>query len=223
MNTPVPSRWSDLFDVAVSIIEQANRDVTIIDRWALGGGTALMLQIDHRESHDIDLFVDDPQLMSFLNPETRDFNLSLHPSSYISDGTQSLKIVFDGIGEIDVICCGWLTDGFASKQEVNGHQVLLEKPSEIIAKKVFHRGWNLQPRDMFDIAAVRQTYGDEYLIKALSSFPQKVEIALDVATKFDPELAIGILSSLIVRDAFAHTIETAQTSTIELLSKASQS
>lgn len=113
-----------------------------------------MLQIDHRESHDIDLFVDDPQLMPFLNPKTQDFKLSLHPSSYTSDGTQSLKIVFDEVGEIDVICSGWLAGDFAPTHEVNGQQILLETPSEIIAKKkVFHRGWNLQPRDMFDIAA----------------------------------------------------------------------
>lgn len=105
MNTPSPSRWSELFEIAVSIIEQVNKDMNIINLWTWGGGTALMLQIDHRESHDIDLFVNDPQLMPFLNPETQDFTLSLHPSSYTSDGTQSLKIIFDGVGEIDFICC----------------------------------------------------------------------------------------------------------------------
>lgn len=219
MNTPSPSRWSDLFDIAVSIIEQANKDMVIIDRWTLGGGTALMLQINHRESHDIDLFVDDPQLMTFFNPETQDFTLSLHPSSYTSDGTQSLKIVFDEVGEIDVICSGWLTDDFATTREVNGRQILLEKPSEIIAKKVFHRGWNLQPRDMFDIAAVRQVCGDEYVIKALSAFPKKVVLAQGVAEKLSPDLAQGILSGLTVREDFSHVIKTAQTSTIEILSK----
>lgn len=219
MNAPFPSRWGDLFDVAVSIIEQANKDVTIIDRWTLGGGTALMLQINHRESHDIDLFVDDPQLMPFLNPATQNFTLSLHPSSYTSDGTQSLKIVFDKVGEIDVICSGWLTNDFATTQEVNGRQILLERPSEIIAKKVFHRGWNLQPRDMFDIAAVRQVCGDEYVINALSAFPQKVVLAQAVAEKFSIDLAQGILSGLMVRENFSDLIRAAQTSTIEIFSK----
>jgi len=152
-----------------------------------------MLQIDHRESHDIDLFVDDPQLMPFFNAVTQDFTLPLRPNSYISDGTQSLKMVFDGIGQIDVICCGWLTDDFATTCKVNGRQILLENSSEIIAKKIFHRGGNLQPRDMFDIAAVRQVYGDEYVINALSTFPQKVGLAQGVAEKLSPESAQGVL------------------------------
>ena len=96
---------------------------------------------------------------------------------------------------------------------------MLEKPSEIIAKKVFHRGWNLQPRDMFDIAAVRQVYGDEYVIKALSAFPKKVVLAHGVAEKLSPDLAQGILSGLTVREDFSDVIKTAQTSTIEILSK----
>jgi len=32
----------------------------MIDSWTFGGGTALMLQIDHRESFDVDIFLDDP-------------------------------------------------------------------------------------------------------------------------------------------------------------------
>jgi hypothetical protein len=219
MNTPTPSRWSDLFDVAVSIIDQANKDVNLVDQWTLGGGTALMLQINHRESHDIDIFVDDPQLLPYLNPETQEFSLSLQPSSYVSDGTQSLKVVFDNVGEIDVICCGWLTDDFASEAKINGRQVLLETPGEIIAKKVFYRGWNLQPRDMFDIAAVRQSHGDPYLINALSELQREAALALGVTKSFDPGLAESVLSDLTVREGFTDLIETAQASTIELLSK----
>lgn len=222
MNTPSPSRWSDLFNLAISIIEQANKDAIIIDRWTLGGGTALMLQIDHRESHDIDLFVDDPQLMAFMNPETQDFVLDLHPSDYASDGTRYLKIVFDDVGEIDVICCDWLTDDYAALVEVNGHAIQLERPSEIIAKKVFHRGRNLQPRDMFDIAAVQKVFGDDYLVNALSAFPQEVGRAKNVAEQMNPALAQGVLSNLTVREGFADLINTAQTSTIELFSKITQ-
>src|SRR6056297_759234 len=177
-----------------------------------------MLQIDHRESHDIDLFVDDPQLMPFMNPETQDFALDLHPSSYVSDGTQSLKIVFDEVGEIDVICSGWLTDSYATTTEVNGHQIQLENPSEIIAKKVFHRGWNLQPRDMFDIASVQKVFGDDYVIDALSAFPKEVGLAKNVAEKMSPALAHAVLSGLTVREGFSDLTPTAQASAIELFS-----
>ncbi|SDW13396.1 hypothetical protein SAMN04488041_101366 [Sulfitobacter pontiacus] len=181
-----------------------------------------MLQIDHRESHDVDLFLDDPQLMPYLNPETQGFDLSIRPSSYTSDGTQSLKIVFDEVGEIDVICCGWLTDDYSINREINGHPTLLEKPSEIIAKKVFYRGWSLQARDMFDIAAVRQVYGDDYVVEALSPFPKQVALAQSVAERLNRDLALGILSGLTVRGAFSELIGFAQTSTIEILSKVSK-
>jgi hypothetical protein len=39
------------------MIGQVNSEQLIIDHWAIGGGTAMMLQIGHRESHDIDIFL----------------------------------------------------------------------------------------------------------------------------------------------------------------------
>ena len=56
------SHWAELFDQAQKIISQANSKFTVVDRWSFGGGTALMLQIDHRESFDVDIFIDDPQV-----------------------------------------------------------------------------------------------------------------------------------------------------------------
>lgn len=44
------SQWESLFDQAVSIINQANYSFKPLDSWTFGGGTALMLQINHRES-----------------------------------------------------------------------------------------------------------------------------------------------------------------------------
>jgi hypothetical protein len=48
--------WARLFRIACALIRQVNSEQIIIDSWPLGGGTAMMLQIDHRESHDIDIF-----------------------------------------------------------------------------------------------------------------------------------------------------------------------
>ncbi|CCV09576.1 hypothetical protein MESS2_p70010 [Mesorhizobium metallidurans STM 2683] len=48
--------------------------------WSFGGGTAMMIQIGHRKSRDIDIFLDDPQLLEFhLHFETM-------PSDYLGDG-----------------------------------------------------------------------------------------------------------------------------------------
>jgi hypothetical protein len=44
------SDWAQLFRIACSMIRQVNAEQEIIDRWTFGGGTAMMLQIDHRIS-----------------------------------------------------------------------------------------------------------------------------------------------------------------------------
>ncbi|QCI69398.1 nucleotidyl transferase AbiEii/AbiGii toxin family protein [Phreatobacter stygius] len=36
--------------------------------WALGGGTAIMLWLNHRTSKDIDIFIDDPQYLGISHP-----------------------------------------------------------------------------------------------------------------------------------------------------------
>ena len=49
-----PSQWPVLFDLAIDILKHFNEANGFSPQWSFGGGTALMLQIDHRESHDID-------------------------------------------------------------------------------------------------------------------------------------------------------------------------
>ncbi len=99
-----PSQWSELFETALSIIAQAAAATYGFD-WTFGGGTALMAQIDHRESHDVDLFLTDPQLLPFLNPATQAYDLDRQPDGYDGDGSRVLKLMFDRLGEIDFICC----------------------------------------------------------------------------------------------------------------------
>lgn len=128
------------------IIDQANGEGDIVGAWTFGGGTALMLQIGHRQSHDIDLFVDDPQILPYLNPNTQGYRMDVAPSSYDSDG-RDLKLSFDGIGEIDFICTGSLSENPTVETEVRGRMVRVETPLEIITKKLVYRGSHLQPRD----------------------------------------------------------------------------
>ena len=81
------------------MIRQVNAEQEIIDHWTFGGGTAMMLQIGHRESHDVDIFLRDPQLLPFLDPEKQDFDFEIRPSDYGGDGTGFLKLAFE-IGEL---------------------------------------------------------------------------------------------------------------------------
>jgi hypothetical protein len=71
--------WARLFKIACALIRQVNSGQSIIDHWTLGGGTALLLQIDHRESHDLDIFLSDPQLLAFLDPPRTRSSLRYDP------------------------------------------------------------------------------------------------------------------------------------------------
>jgi len=176
-----------------------------------------MLQIAHRESHDIDLFIDDPQILPILNPETLCFDLALESSGYETDGATSLKIVFDGVGEIDVICCSALLPDPSKRTEIRGRIVDLETSAEIIAKKVVHWGSKLQPRDMFDLAAVARALGEKYVRDALAGFPEQAAAALAVAQRFDPGLVLAVIADLKVIPGFVDLRESVQAEAIAVL------
>ncbi len=220
MNVPQPSRWPELFDVAMAIIDQANGQGIGMSNWSFGGGTALMLQIKHRESHDIDLFIDDAQYLLYLNPETQGYDLALAPSDYETDGTRALKIVFNGVGEIDFICCDPVTEEPYVVSEIRGRRVKLETPAEILAKKVVFRGSHLQPRDMFDIAAVVESVGADYVVEACSRFPVACREALALTEKMNPALVDAVTSKLLVSEGFQSLQGRAQKVTKEILAAA---
>ena len=217
MNTPLPSRWLELFDMAMAIIDQANAQGIGMNSWSFGGGTALMLQISHRESHDIDLFIEDAQYLPYLNPETQDYDLALAPSDYETDGTRALKIVFDGVGEIDFICCHPVTETPFTNPEIRGRHIRLETPAEILAKKVVFRGLHLQPRDMFDIAAVAQAMGTDYVVEACSRFPDACREALRITENMNPELVDAVTEKLLIYEGFLDLQGRAQVIATEIL------
>lgn len=216
-----PSQWPILLDIAVDIFENFRKTQGFAPIWTFGGGTALMLQIDHRESHDIDLFLDDPQLLPFLNPGTQRYALARQPDHYSAEGTHVLKLVFEDMGEIDFICCASIQDTSTERREVRGHMVDLETPAEIIAKKVWYRGTHFQPRDMFDLAAVAERYGSDYAASALRECgPDRCANALAVVEKMDPVFARTIIGQLMHSDKTDHLIADAQEICCDILKRA---
>src|SRR3546814_15109877 len=65
------------------------------------------------------------------------------PDSYQA-GTDMLKLAYHDLGEIDFICCDSIIPDPTRAHDVQGHAIALETPAEIIAKKVFYRGWSFQ-------------------------------------------------------------------------------
>ncbi|PWG01946.1 nucleotidyl transferase AbiEii/AbiGii toxin family protein [Sphingosinicella humi] len=218
MSVQRPSQWALLFDLALGIIDNARTAVDHDFLWSFGGGTALMLQIHHRESHDIDLFIDDPQILPFLNPATQDYKLSRQPDDYDTDGAQVTKLIFQDIGEIDFICCADVTNTPSKKAMVRDREVDLETPAEIVAKKVYYRGSRLQPRDMFDIAAVAESLGADHVKHALKQCgADRLAAAQAVARAMDPMLAQRIIDQLMFREHTRHLVQKAQSITEGLL------
>ena len=189
------------------MIRQVNAEQEIIDHWTFGGGTAMMLQIGHRESHDVDIFLRDPQLLPFLDPEKQDFDFEIRPSDYRGDGTGFLKLAFE-IGEIDFIVAQPLTSSPTTDATVEDEAVFLETVPEVIAKKIYHRGNSIMPRDIFDIAAGGEQHA-ESIIKELANYPDRVTSTLLAIDRLKPDFVNASIEQLLVKDAYKAVAKTA--------------
>ena len=119
----------------------------------LGGGTRLMLEMNHRISRDIDLFIRDPQWIGLISPRLNEKVENL-VSGYEEDAT-FLKLKFPE-GEIDFIVRMSLT---GLPPETSPKSLFLLDPiEEVLAKKLFYRGASLTSRDLFDWACIESMY-----------------------------------------------------------------
>lgn len=199
------SHWETLLGIARDLIDQS----PIGEDWTFGGGTAMMIQIGHRNSYDIDLFVDDPQYLGYLDPAKQNFNFRIMPQGYEGDGSRFLKISFGDMGEIDFIACAQLTDKPVNRVEIHGRPIKLETVAEIVTKKIFYRGNNIAARDVFDIAAATSTEHRMDIAYALSRYPEKTSIAAGTLHNANPEFILSAISDLQVNPKFEHLKETA--------------
>lgn len=161
----------------------------------------MMLQIDHRESRDVDIFLPDPQLLPFLDPQRTDFQFAIRPDAYRGDGARSLRFVFNGIGEIDFIAAAALTSEPTTQTTIDGQPVLLETVPEIITKKVFHRGASLKPRDIFDIAAAGEQY-ESLLIEELRKYRDQVARALAAIHRLNEDFVSRAIAQYLIKERY---------------------
>jgi len=217
MSTPSGfSDWPRLLRVACALIRQVNAEQPIIDQWTLGGGTAMMLQIDHRDSHDIDVFFSDPQFLPHLDPEKHDFDFEIMPSGYHGDGISFLKLTFKDIGQIDFIVGQPLTTLPARQSVIRGDVVSLETIPEIITKKVYHRGVRLVPRDIFDIAAASVQHADAVIVE-LRHYREEVARTISALDSSNPNFVNSAIAQLAIREAFRPVAKTAYETAREIL------
>lgn len=143
--------WKVLLLQAYQLIDDISRAGNPIPKWSMGGGTVLMFHYLHRKSKDVDIFLPDPQFLGFVNPRLGGPAEDI--TSEYSDSAEYVKL-FLPEGEIDFVASSTLTKSPFEQYEVLGREILLETPTEIVAKKMWHRGERATARDLLDIALV---------------------------------------------------------------------
>src|SRR5690242_7145920 len=131
-----PGPWTTLFASALALTDHLAR-VIANPVWTFGGGTVLMLRLNHRHSRDIDLFVPDPQYLGHVTPRLCDVAEDL-TTEYV-EAASYVKLLLP-TGEIDVVVGEPLTDEPWEVVQHQGRTLLVETNAEIVAKKMWHRG-----------------------------------------------------------------------------------
>ena len=145
--------WETLFQRALYLLDAVEASGNHIPRWSFGGGTVLMLKHRHRFSKDIDIFVPDPQVLGHLTPRLNPVAESL--TSHYDEHGDSIKLWFPE-GEINFVASAPLTAHPCVVEVLCGREVMVETSTEIVAKKVWHRGAQFTARDIFDLAMVAE-------------------------------------------------------------------
>jgi len=157
MSIPYPDgdhneQWLELARYAYAVIDDAVRKSGINYVPRIGGGSMLLRRYRHRKSKDLDLFVTDARFLRFLSPRNNDAADDLFPD--YGEQVNVVRLIYD-IREVDFILAPPVClDDDVEKAEIRGRDVLVERPREILAKKIAYRGHEFQPRDVFDFAAI---------------------------------------------------------------------
>jgi hypothetical protein len=151
------SNWHQLLDRTLQGLAELERQGQPVPDWVLGGGTALMIFADHRLSRDVDAFIDDPQYLALLSPETTD----VWKCSSWDRAAHYLKLKYPE-GEIDFLVTTPISSlpPIEKRIDLTGIRkgskptIRLDPPTEIALKKLHYRATMLKPRDVFDIAVI---------------------------------------------------------------------
>ncbi len=142
--------WRDILTAALTLTDHL---ATVVEEpiWSFGGGTALMLRLNHRHSKDIDIFVPDPQYLGHFSPRLND--VAEDVTTQYQEAAEYIKLQLP-IGEIDIVVGTPLTISPWEAVNFGARSIRVETCSEVIAKKMWHRGDQAKARDLFDLCAV---------------------------------------------------------------------
>ena len=158
--------WEYLFKKAVKQLKAGKLSNS---SWSFGGGTALMLRLNHRHSKDIDIFLPDRQLLGHVSPRLND---AVEVQEFAEQGN-FIKLYFPE-GEVDFIASPAVTQIKPFFREVAGVYAYVDDPVEIVSKKIMYRADEFKLRDMFDLALVYDRLKAD-LLKVAPILAPKVE------------------------------------------------
>lgn len=160
--------WLSLFNDAMTQIDASSLSPQM---WRFGGGTVLMQKFNHRLSKDIDIFVHDPQFLSYISPRA---NGALE--SKIVDFIEQYNYtkIYLPEGEIDFILAKQISTYRPILKIISDRKIFVEHPVEIIAKKIHYRASEFTSRDLFDLAVVYS--------KIPTSLVKGIEVSNEVLT-----------------------------------------
>lgn len=171
--------WKSLFGKAMVLMQEleaaGGNDGPF---WTFGGGTVLMFRYDHRASKDIDIFVPDPQYLGYVTPRLSDTAAAM-TTDYVEDASSYVKLEF-AEGEIDFFASPNLMGDAWEWWNIAGSAVRVERPAEIIAKKMYHRGQQATARDLFDLCTVIERDGERlraaapFLLRYRAEFIERI-------------------------------------------------
>lgn len=214
------SNWSSLLRTALAGLESLEASGTPIRWWSFGGGTALMLQLHHRDSKDIDIFIPDAQYLGYLSPRLTDLSVWGEPD--YDETTCYVKLRY-AEGEIDFIAASAISDLPNGVFDFMGHRITIEPPAEIILKKLFHRAALLKPRDIFDTAVVLASIHADDLRANLHLVADQKSALLKRLTEMPKAYFDAAMTELDIFDDWQHIIPTARQSVLGMTEAISNS
>ncbi len=135
--------------------------------WTLGGGTVLRMLYNHRTSNDIDIFLNNPQILTYVSPRVNDA-VEKELSDY-NEASNYIKLIF-AEGKIDFIVAPNISSVKPAMVNIEGCDIFVDDPVEIVSKKLFYRSDSLKERDIFDLAFVYSKTNGK-LAEAFSAIP----------------------------------------------------
>lgn len=155
----------------------ATSDIGKIAIW--GGGTALAdIYLGHRQSFDLDFFVDNPltdgesdSILSLLN------NLKINKVSYKQEKNRWFYFISDNSNEIKLEFVYYPFTRL-QKPKITDYDIKVESLTDLTANKTFALYERAEPKDIYDLYAIMQ-HKIITLDKALLLAHQKFEVDLD--------------------------------------------